>query len=100
MDINPLKLKARVVELGLTPQKVADKLNITRQSWYNKLQDPDTFTHGELETLYKMGIIKNYKIYFQGEDLPKPITATTKHRRRVNLYPNGTWEYINKKPTN
>ena len=98
MDINPLKLKARVVELGLTQQKVAKELNITRQSWYNKLQNPKTFLMSELETMLKMGILKEFKIILNKEDLPKPITATTKHRRRVNLYPNGTWEYINKKP--
>ena len=100
MDINPLKLKARLVELGLTPQKVAKELNITRQSWYNKLKDTNTFTYGELETMFKMGILKEFKIIWRKEDLPKPITATTKHRRKVNLYPNGTWEYDNKKPTN
>lgn len=64
--VNANKIKARIVELGLTQQQVADKLGIDISSFNVKLNNTSTrqFNIAEVQKLTKILEIQNPVDYF------------------------------------
>lgn len=55
-------LEGRLKEMKLDKQKLANKVDVTLMTMYNKFNNPDSFKISELKKLAKVGFIKNIRI--------------------------------------
>jgi hypothetical protein len=55
-------LEGRLKEMKLDKQKLANKIDVTLMTMYNKFNNPDSFKISELKKLAKVGFIKNIRI--------------------------------------
>ena len=55
-------LESRLKEMKLDKQKLANKIDVTLMTMYNKFNNPDSFKISELKKLAKVGFIKNLRI--------------------------------------
>jgi hypothetical protein len=55
-------LEGRLKEMKIDKQKLANKINVTLMTMYNKFNNPDSFKISELKKLAKVGFVKNFKI--------------------------------------
>ena len=55
-------LEGRLKEMKLDKQKLANKIDVTLMTMYNKFNNPDSFKISELKKLAKVGFIKNLRI--------------------------------------
>tara|TARA_Y100001938_G_scaffold146775_1_gene226449 strand:- start:2078 stop:2269 length:192 start_codon:yes stop_codon:yes gene_type:complete len=55
-------LEGRLKEMKLDKQKLANKVDVTLMTMYNKFNNPDSFKISELKKLAKVGFIKNLRI--------------------------------------
>ncbi len=52
-------LEGRLKEMKLDKQKLANKIDVTLMTMYNKFNNPDSFKISELKKLAKVGFIKS-----------------------------------------
>jgi hypothetical protein len=52
-------LEGRLKEMKLDKQKLANKVDVTLMTMYNKFNNPDSFKISELKKLAKVGFIKS-----------------------------------------
>ena len=55
-------LEGRLKEMKLDKQKLANKIDVTLMTMYNKFKNPDSFKISELKKLARVGFIKNFRI--------------------------------------
>ena len=55
-------LEGRLKEMKLDKQKLANKIDVTLMTMYNKFNNPDSFKISELKKLARVGFIKNLRI--------------------------------------
>jgi|TARA_R110002012_G_C11447625_1_gene591368 hypothetical protein len=55
-------LEGRLKEMKLDKQKLANKVDVTLMTMYNKFNNPDSFKISELKKLAKVGFIRNLRI--------------------------------------
>ena len=55
-------LENRLKEMKLDKQKLANKVDVTLMTMYNKFNNPDSFKISELKKLAKAGFIKSFII--------------------------------------
>ena len=55
-------LEGRLKEMKLDKQKLANKVDVTLMTMYNKFNNPDSFKISELKKLARAGFIKNLRI--------------------------------------
>jgi|TARA_R100000697_G_C5343466_1_gene169741 hypothetical protein len=55
-------LEGRLKEMKLDKQKLANKVDVTLMTMYNKFNNPDSFKISELKKLAKAGFIKSFII--------------------------------------
>jgi|TARA_B100001939_G_C16533068_1_gene442901 hypothetical protein len=55
-------LEGRLKEMKLDKQKLANKVDVTLMTMYNKFNNPDSFKISELKKLARVGFIKNIRI--------------------------------------
>ena len=55
-------LESRLKEMKLDKQKLANKIDVTLMTMYNKFNNPDSFKISELKKLAKVGFIRNLRI--------------------------------------
>ena len=55
-------LESRLKEMKLDKQKLANKIDVTLMTMYNKFNNPDSFKISELKKLARVGFIKNLRI--------------------------------------
>ena len=55
-------LERRLKEMKLDKQKLANKVDVTLMTMYNKFNNPDSFKISELKKLARVGFIKNIRI--------------------------------------
>ena len=55
-------LEGRLKEMKIDKQKLANKIDVTLMTMYNKFNNPDSFKISELKKLAKVGFVKNFKI--------------------------------------
>lgn len=55
-------LEGRLKEMKLDKQKLANKIDVTLMTMYNKFNNPDSFKISELKKLARMGFIKSIRI--------------------------------------
>ena len=55
-------LENRLKEMKLNKQKLANKVDVTLMTMYNKFNNPDSFKISELKKLAKAGFIKSFII--------------------------------------
>ncbi len=55
-------LEGRLKEMKLDKQKLANKIDVTLMTMYNKFNNPDSFKISELKKLARVGFIKNFRI--------------------------------------
>ena len=54
-------LEGRLKEMKLDKQKLANKVDVTLMTMYNKFNNPDSFKISELKKLAKVGFIRNLR---------------------------------------
>tara|TARA_Y100001938_G_C7913996_1_gene341016 strand:- start:429 stop:620 length:192 start_codon:yes stop_codon:yes gene_type:complete len=52
-------LESRLKEMRLNKEKLANKIDVTSMTMYNKFNNPDTLKISELKKLAKVGFIKS-----------------------------------------
>jgi hypothetical protein len=55
-------LEGRLKEMKLDKQKLANKVDVTLMTMYNKFNNPDSFKISELKKLAKVGFITHLRI--------------------------------------
>lgn len=55
-------LENRLKEMKLDKQKLANKIDVTLMTMYNKFNNPDSFKISELKKLARVGFITNLRI--------------------------------------
>jgi|TARA_A100000171_G_C2123751_1_gene142276 hypothetical protein len=55
-------LEGRLKEMKLDKQKLANKVDVTLMTMYNKFNNPDSFKISELKKLARVGFIKSIRI--------------------------------------
>lgn len=55
-------LEGRLKQMKLDKQKLANKVDVTLMTMYNKFNNPDSFKISELKKLAKVGFIRNLRI--------------------------------------
>ena len=55
-------LEGRLKEMKLDKQKLANKIDVTLMTMYNKFNNHDSFKISELKKLARVGFIKNLRI--------------------------------------
>lgn len=59
MLITKRRLTDRLKELKMSRRELANKLDVTTMTLYNKFQNPDSFKVSELEKMVRIGFFKS-----------------------------------------
>tara|TARA_A100001201_G_scaffold77856_1_gene70002 strand:- start:1078 stop:1275 length:198 start_codon:yes stop_codon:yes gene_type:complete len=59
MLITKRRLTDRLKELKMSRRELANRLNVTTMTLYNKFQNPDSFKVSELEKMVRIGFFKS-----------------------------------------